>query len=52
MLSLIFLVFSLVLLILAGVIQPPVDTPRRLMCFGLACYVAAEIVGKAPLLIH
>jgi len=48
MLSLILLVFALVLFMLAGFLNP-VDEPRRarLVCFGLACLVGAEILRQA-----
>lgn len=53
MLSLIFLVFALVLAILAGFIQPATAEPTRarLICFSLACFFAAELVRLVPLAI-
>jgi hypothetical protein len=53
MLSLILLVFALVLFVLAAFVNQPDPSPARgrLVCFGLACMVAAEIATHAaPLL--
>jgi hypothetical protein len=52
MLSLILYVFALVLFMLAGFVNLPSDNPwrSRLVCFGLACMVGAEIASHAPLL--
>lgn len=53
MLVLVLLVFALVLLIISGLVNPAVEPWRwRLMCFGLACAVGAEILRVAPLLNH
>lgn len=52
MISLILLVFAFVLFIVAGVYSAPEPPWRsRLVCFGLGCWVLAEILkGGAPLL--
>lgn len=53
MLSLILLVFALVLFVLAAFAPGADPNPlrNRLVCFGLACMVAAEIATHAaPLL--
>jgi ABC-type transport system involved in multi-copper enzyme maturation permease subunit len=51
MLSLILLVFALVLFIVAGFVNPVDPWRGKLLCFGLACFVGAEIVVRsAPLL--
>lgn len=51
MLSLILLVFALVLFVVAAFVNPaPEPWRNRLICFGLACWVGAEIVRNAPLL--
>lgn len=51
MLSLILLVFALVLFIVAGVVMTPPENPwrNRLVCFGLACWVGAELLTKTPI---
>lgn len=43
----ILFVFALVLFIIAGATNPP-DSPWRskLLCFGLACFVAAEMMTR------
>jgi hypothetical protein len=55
MLSLILLVFALVLFIIAGAFNyaGPSDWPwrNRLICFGLACWVASELVTHGPVLL-
>jgi hypothetical protein len=51
MFSMILLVFAYVLFMVAGLIRPPEPWTSRLPVLGLACWVLAEIVGKAvPLL--
>jgi hypothetical protein len=51
MISLILLVFGFVMFVLAGLGIP--DSPRfNLVSFGLACWILAEIFGKAPALMH
>ncbi len=55
MLSLILMVFALVLFIIAGSFAYAVpDWPwrNRLLCFGLACWVASELVSRGPGLLH
>ena len=52
MLSLILMVFAFVLFAIAGFIAPPTpESPwsSRLVCFGLSCWVLAELVkGVGP----
>lgn len=49
MLSLILLVFAFVLLMIAGLVAPSVEPWRsKLACFGLACWVLAELVRTVP----
>ncbi len=50
MFATILLVFALVLFIIAGLVPNPDPWPwrLRLMCFGLACWVGASVLG--PLL--
>lgn len=49
--SLILLVFAFVLFVLAAFAPDPEPRRSKLCCFGLACWVAAEIVLRAgPLL--
>jgi len=50
--GLILLVFAFVLLVVSGLVNPPVDIPRRLLSFGLACWVLAEILAHAAPLLH
>ncbi len=55
MLSLILLVFAFVLAVVAGITGPALSSPNspwpwRLLCYGLACYFLADILGRAPLL--
>ena len=51
MLTLILMVFGFVLFVLAGLGIP--SPPRfNLMSFGLACWILAEILLKAPPLLH
>lgn len=45
MLSLILLVFAFVLFVVAGALNPAEPWRGRLLCFGLACLVAAELFG-------
>jgi apolipoprotein N-acyltransferase len=53
MFSTIALVFALVLFIIAGALNPPADAWRtRLVCFGLACWVAAEMLRGIGSPIH
>ena len=55
MLSLIFMVFALVLFILAGLSAIPSTEPwrswARVVCFGLACWVAYELIARGPALL-
>ena len=46
----ILLVFAFVLFVVGGWIQPPVDLWRRLLCWGLACWVASQIWPAAAVL--
>jgi hypothetical protein len=51
MFATILLVFALVLFIIAGMVNPIEPWRGRLLCFGLACWVGASLVGSAgPLL--
>jgi cell division protein FtsW (lipid II flippase) len=51
MLSIILLIFALVLLSIAGIVNPVDPWRGKLACFGLACWVAAEIFrGVGPVL--
>jgi hypothetical protein len=57
MLTLILLVFAFVLLVIAGFLAgPPAPSENpwrsRLVCFGLACWVLAEILNTVPKLPH
>ena len=54
MLSLILVVFAFVLFVIAGFAKPEPDSPLRvrLVCFGLACLAAAEIVVRGAPLLH
>ena len=49
MLSLILLVFALVLFIVAGAVVQVEPWRNRLVCFGLTCWVRAELVKGFPL---
>jgi len=55
MISLILLVFALVLFILAGLFALPATEPwrawARVFCFGLACWVASELISRGPALL-
>ena len=48
MLSLVLLVFALVLFVLSGAMYPVEPWRGRLVAFGLACWVAAEITRNLP----
>ena len=48
MLSIIFLVFALVLAVLAGALNPAEPWRGRLLCFSLACFFASEMVRTLP----
>ncbi len=51
MLSLIFLVASFVLAVLAGTFSPPAEPWRwsyRLLCFALACFFLSELIRVVP----
>jgi len=52
MLSTILLVFAFVLFCIAGFYQQPDPAPwrSRLICFGLACWVLAELLKAVPIL--
>lgn len=54
MFSLILMVFGFVLFVLAGLGIPGPNPPSRfnLVSFGLACWVLAEILTRAPALMH
>ena len=52
MLSLILLVFALVLFIIAALVNPVDPWRGRLLCYGLACWVGAEIVRTGAPLLH
>lgn len=49
MLSIILLVFAFVLFMVAN-FSPDPPWRSRLICYGLACWVLAELVVKVPLL--
>jgi len=49
MISTILLVFAFVLFCIAGLYQPePAPWRSRLICFGLACWVLAELLKAVP----
>lgn len=51
MLSTILVMAALILFIIAGAWNPPPDNPwrSRLVCFGLACWVAGDLLrGVGP----
>jgi apolipoprotein N-acyltransferase len=53
MLSLILLVFAFVLFVVAGLAAPEPPWRSKLACFGLACWVLAELVrGIGPTGLH
>lgn len=51
MLSVILMVFAFVLFVVAGLYQSP-NPPwsPRFVCWGLACWVLADLVTKVPIL--
>ena len=54
MLTLILMVFGFVLFVLAGLGIPAQSPPSRfnLVSFGLACWILAEILKAAPVLMR
>ena len=53
MLTLILMVFAFVLLVVAGFVAPgPELWWKRLLCFGLSCWVLADILTRGPALLH
>lgn len=52
MLSLILLVFALVLFFIAAAVNPVEPWRGRLLCFGLACWVGAELIRNVPLVVR
>lgn len=51
MFSLILLVFAFALLMIAVFVTPAEPWRSKLVCFGLACWVLAELVRSVPLVV-